>query len=264
MNNLPPWGRACLCFALTIAAGLIVGLAFGPVFEDAGFWILGIVSMLMYLGYFLVFVMFRKTVERQDYLFRMKPTNAVISGALGLVCIAGFMLVQFAAIDLFALMGYDTGRDTPVTSINNFGRYVMAVFTMAVLPAVVEELIFRGVIFKEFKKHNVILAILASSLMFAAFHLTLVQFVYQFILGVVLAFVYMRTGNLIHAIILHFVNNFFIITYTFIAGSDQMLYCWDAMTIVTAILLAVVGTATIISLVVGLKKEAHATAPADE
>jgi len=249
------WGKALLCFGATMVAMILVSAIFIPV-DTESFWIQSVVRFVLALAFLLVFVVFRKSLPRKDVILKVQPSNAIITILTSLVCIAAFMLLQFAAIDLFVAMGYSPSLET--FTIDSWGMYLMCVLVIAVFPAVLEELIFRGVIFNELKKHGTILAIVASSAMFAAFHLTLVQFVYQFILGVVFALVYLRTGNIMHAILLHFVNNFFIITYTFIAGNDYMSYTWNALTIVTAILLAIIGTFAIIGLVKSLKKENHA------
>ena len=191
--------------------------------------------------------------------------NFFISVMISLTCIAAFMLVQFAAIDLFKTLGNQRTGDPTV--IKNFGKYCLCVLTMCILPAVLEELVFRLLLFKYILlkwipqpnfKYWTLAAILISSIAFAVYHWSFEQLVYQFFLGVIFANVFLRTGKIWFPIIVHFVNNFFIITYTFIAGNDYMPYSWDVYTIITAILLVIIGTVSIIGLVRLLRKEDYA------
>lgn len=90
----------------------------------------------------------------------------------------------------------------------------------AILIAVIEELLFRGQLFKELKdQHGRLKGILLSSLFFGAIHLLnisslntilicLVQSVYTFALGIILCVLYEKTKNIIIPIIFHFLFNF--------------------------------------------------------
>jgi len=166
--------------------------------------------------------------------------------------------VQFAFVDLFAHWGLtNTGGENMGVS-TNFGQYIMLVLVIGIIPPIVEELLFRGVIFKELSKTNKWLAVFGSALMFALFHMNPAQFVYQFIMGIIYGVVVMRTGNVIHAMILHFVNNFSLVTLIYIMG-NSVAYSWqNVTTLITMVLLALMGGAIIASLVSALKKEQNA------
>lgn len=170
------------------------------------------------------------------------------------------MLLQFVCIDFFRLIGL--GTDSSTFYIDTWPKYLMCTLAMCVMPAVIEELLFRGIIFKSLKSDSAIkkpwVALVSGAILFAAFHLSFTQLVYQFILGLIFAGVFMKTGNLLYSMVAHFINNFFIITYTFIAGSDDMSYTWSGYTIITAILLIGVGALIIHSLIKSLKKEHNA------
>jgi hypothetical protein len=88
---------------------------------------------------------------------------------------------------------------------------------VVVLAPVVEELIFRGVIFSGFKKNfRPIWAVILSALLFALFHLNPWQLGPTFLLGLLLGFVRLRTGSLLAAIFTHALHNgmiFFSVLY---------------------------------------------------
>ncbi|MDP3387847.1 MAG: type II CAAX endopeptidase family protein [Eubacteriales bacterium] len=84
------------------------------------------------------------------------------------------------------------------------------ILMIAVLPAIVEELLFRGLFLSSFLKHTrPSIAIIATSLMFAAMHFSLLKLVTTFILGCTFGYVVYKSKSIYPAIFLHFLNNGF-------------------------------------------------------
>ena len=84
----------------------------------------------------------------------------------------------------------------------------LSIITIAFLPAVFEELLFRGVIFTSFnKKYGVGIAIIISALLFGIYHMNWVQGIYASIFGLLLAYIYFKSNSLFVPIIFHFINN---------------------------------------------------------
>lgn len=77
------------------------------------------------------------------------------------------------------------------------------------LAPIVEELIFRRAIIDRARPYGEGLAIVFSALMFGLFHGNLFQFFYAFGVGLMLGFVYVRTGRLRYTIVMHAVINLF-------------------------------------------------------
>ncbi len=112
------------------------------------------------------------------------------------------------------------GTPLPLDGWLSFSLLVIAI---AVLPAIFEELIFRGVILDKLNGVKPYVKILFVGGIFALFHGSLNQLVYQFIYGALLAFLTLKAGSVIPAVISHFLNNFVIILLTFL-GVDVNLY----------------------------------------
>ncbi len=82
------------------------------------------------------------------------------------------------------------------------------ILRVVILAPVVEELIFRGVIFSGFQRiYPGFWAIFFSALLFALFHLNPWQLGPTFLLGLMLGYVRYRTGSLLTAIITHALHN---------------------------------------------------------
>ncbi|MEI6275948.1 MAG: CPBP family intramembrane glutamic endopeptidase [Prolixibacteraceae bacterium] len=85
------------------------------------------------------------------------------------------------------------------------------ILRVVILAPIVEELIFRGVIFSGFQRiYPAFLAIFFSALLFALFHLNPWQLGPTFLLGLLLGYVRLRTGSLLAAIFTHALHNLMI------------------------------------------------------
>lgn len=174
---------------------------------------------------------------------------------IALICIAAYILVQFAFIDLFIWLKWE--KPAAALEITTFPKYAFWVTYAAILAPIMEETIFRLGLFYlllRFTKIKPIFAILISALVFAIYHHSFNQFIYQFILGVIFATAFYLTGNFFYPIMLHFINNFFIVTYTFIAQSDVLPYTWGVNTIFTLVFLATLGSLIIVALFQKIKE----------
>ena len=79
---------------------------------------------------------------------------------------------------------------------------------MVICAPLMEEYVFRKLIVERTVRYGQGVAVLVSGLMFGLFHGNLNQFAYAFTLGVFLAFLYVKTGNLKITIALHMMINF--------------------------------------------------------
>jgi membrane protease YdiL (CAAX protease family) len=78
-----------------------------------------------------------------------------------------------------------------------------------VLAPIFEELIFRKLLLDRMLPHGELAAIFVNGLLFGAFHGNFYQFFYAALLGMLLSFVYARTGKIHHCIFIHMAVNFF-------------------------------------------------------
>lgn len=87
-----------------------------------------------------------------------------------------------------------------------------ALVSVAVLPAIGEELLFRGVIARSLARHHAVLAIVASAIVFSAYHLDPVQIIGTFPLALALGTLAVRSGSTVPGMLAHFLNNAVVIT----------------------------------------------------
>lgn len=78
---------------------------------------------------------------------------------------------------------------------------------MAVLPALVEEFVFRGFFYGSYRRRHVLGGALMSGLLFGLMHMNINQFAYAFVIGVVFCLLYEATGNFFIPAVAHFAIN---------------------------------------------------------
>ena len=78
---------------------------------------------------------------------------------------------------------------------------------MVIVPAFLEEMVFRGAILQPLRRFGDGFAIVVSSVLFSLSHLNLYQIPNAFIMGLLMGYFVVRSGSLWAGIIIHFVNN---------------------------------------------------------
>ncbi|MDA9563258.1 CPBP family intramembrane metalloprotease [Flavobacteriales bacterium] len=101
--------------------------------------------------------------------------------------------------------------------------FVGNMVVMALIPALGEELCFRGVMQRIFGKmfQNAHVAIWVTAIIFSAIHMQFYGFIPRMLLGAMLGYLYYWSGSLWLSILAHFVNNGFavLISYLIMIGS---------------------------------------------
>lgn len=98
--------------------------------------------------------------------------------------------------------------------------FLGGIFLLAVVPAVMEESVYRGVFYHEYSKVNPWKAALLSGLLFGVMHGNLNQFSYAAVMGIVFALLVEATDSILSTMLVHFWTN---------ASSVVMLYLYPKL-----------------------------------
>jgi membrane protease YdiL (CAAX protease family) len=98
-----------------------------------------------------------------------------------------------------------------LTRFNSTGRFLVGLLVIAVVPAVSEELVFRGVIQRNLvqwfgSRHA---GVWLAAAIFSAIHFQFFGFVPRFVLGLILGYLYEWSGNILVPMAAHFTQNAF-------------------------------------------------------
>ena len=101
---------------------------------------------------------------------------------------------------------------------------LLNLFIVALVPAIGEEFLFRGVMLRLFKEmfKNIHVAIFISAFIFSLIHMQFYGFLPRLFLGMVLGYLFVYTGNLWVPIVFHFVNNAASVIVYFLYENDHI------------------------------------------
>lgn len=143
---------------------------------------------------------------------RENPFKFIKHERLGIVDILLVALIMFLCLPLvyfinFVSMTFTENEiaDTLLDVVNN--PYLLNLAMIAVTPAIVEELVCRGILYHSYKTKNTIFAIVMSAFIFGLLHLNLNQMLYAMAIGIVFCIVVEATGSIYSSMIMHFIMN---------------------------------------------------------
>ena len=148
----------------------------------------------------------------RDTQLNGKINFKVILISFGLGLLAFFVNIAISTLfnGILSFFGYSqpvsvsTGYES---MFPNWATFLIQLNTVAILPAICEEFLHRGVLLNGLKEIGIKKAILISSLMFGLLHFNINQFFYATILGMLMALVSVVSKSIYPAMIIHFINN---------------------------------------------------------
>lgn len=125
-------------------------------------------------------------------------------------------------LNLFSMLFAENAVAAMETDILEVGFWGM-LFLIGMFGPFCEEFVFRGLIYRGYKKSgNTLGAILLSSLLFGLMHLNINQAIYAFVIGILLALLVEATGSLWSSVFCHMVFNSGQVCLMFLADSLQV------------------------------------------
>lgn len=113
-------------------------------------------------------------------------------GITGKVTIAGENLLNKIAMDI------------------NINSVIIALISLILIPAILEEILFRGSIYNSFQNNNV-LFIVFSTVTFALLHQDILQLPFVLTIGIICSLVMIRVQNTSVTILIHMISNAFVV-----------------------------------------------------
>ena len=119
-----------------------------------------------------------------------------------------------------------------------------AILVIALVPAVMEEVLFRGILSRNMNANGWGLActVVISGAMFSLFHGNPEQTVYQFLCGMCFTLIALRSGSILPTMCAHFLNNALILILTSCGVGDLWQLGWGYLAIFVISLVCLVGT----------------------
>ncbi len=192
--------------------------------EDTSFLMLlsGFTSLVTFFLVTIIYSIIVKADFSKTYPFeKVSPCTMFLLCSFGLTVA---MIANYASnllLGLFDLVGIDANVDMEY-KCDSVLDVVLFFVTVAIVPALVEEFAFRGIILGSLRKHSDSLAILVSGVVFGLMHGNFAQIPFATVVGLVLGYITVKTNSLLPAIIIHFLNNSLSVTLTLLSTNTDL------------------------------------------
>ena len=157
-------------------------------------------------------VEFRRQEKRKflHHFEKFHPKYALIAiiFAVGMFMGLGFANSLIASI----FEDVNAHASSSTLPMNNLLSYLLFTVFYAVIPAIEEEVFFRGLLYENLEHSNKVLTALLLAFTFSIYHSSINQTVYQFVYGLGLTVLVMKSGSIVPSMIAHFINNFAVLT----------------------------------------------------
>lgn len=203
----------------------------------SGLWLIRIFQVVQSLFLFVVpalLIAFLFSAQRGRYLSLRAPASPKIWLAAGLLTFLAFPAINAAsalnealqlpeswsAIEKWMKSAEEAARIVTEKFVldRRLSIFGFNLFMMALLPALGEEFLFRGVLQKIFTRWtgNVHAGIWITGILFSAIHLQFYGFLPRALLGVLFGYLLVWSGSIWAAVFAHFVNNAFSVLFYFL------------------------------------------------
>ena len=205
-----------IAFSLNVAAFLVMSLVAAIIIllghidskSDVYVYINYLASPVALTVCCTVYLKVAKIPYKAVFPVKCKPKYYVIALLLIFGLLFAVSPINVYVVKLFELCGYVPRESSSYYPDLSGAKIIPAFLVMAVLPALVEEFLFRGVLLNCCERSmGSVPAVFTVGFCFALFHGSPEQTVYQFIVGCAFAFLAIKSGSILPSILMHFVNN---------------------------------------------------------
>ncbi|MCL2517510.1 MAG: CPBP family intramembrane metalloprotease [Oscillospiraceae bacterium] len=200
--------------------GIIAG-EFTPSFDEVAGTLLSPINIIIpviisiFITLILIFAILQREWKAEKFwsVTKIKPTPLV------LCCVFG---IAFNILTIFVFVFIPVQQQSPIDDLVGY-NLLLELFSFALCAALIEEVIFRGIILKRLSKMMKLpIVIILQALIFGVIHFDLVQGSYAFVVGLVLGLVYIWFDSIWLVIALHCTYNATSVILTHILGETEI------------------------------------------
>lgn len=173
--------------------------------------------LLLIIGLIPIFIM---KIDIKKVLPVKKPKVLEVLGVV-IIWVGTFIIVTTTTLVTSYFFPEMLEVATGMSDFFNTVPLLISVLIVAVMPAICEEVLHRGIIlytFKEVKYEKLVIFVMA--LIFGVFHMSVFRFLPTAILGFALTYIMVKSKNILLPMLLHFINNLLSVLVSSIAQPD--------------------------------------------
>lgn len=170
-------------------------------------WIMGVLPMYA-VGLPILFFTVRKMPKTTLQKSKLSATEFIIIFLIAQTLMAVGNTIGTTLNGFFGSIKGEEITNSTSELIENSPIWLTVVIAVIIGP-IIEEFIFRKLMLDRLSRYGAAIAIIVSGVSFGLFHGNFYQFFYAALLGMLLAFVTIKTGNWLYSVLLHVIINFF-------------------------------------------------------
>ena len=164
---------------------------------------------ILYCAAFVVPAIIYKALSRKnkkDLCVRsnLSPTNTILTVIAAISIISTAAYINSWLVSIFGIQQNIAQTSEPSSWVD----FLLLTFTLAIVPAFCEEILFRKTILGALLPYGEGFAIISSALIFGLMHQNILQIFYTTMAGIVIGYAYAKTRSYLCVFLIHFVNNF--------------------------------------------------------
>lgn len=159
------------------------------------------------IGFPIFYVMVKKLPDGEKRESKSLSVGKII--LLFFMSYAILYVVNFLTTLLMMLIASIKGGEiiNPIANVVGASNWIWSLIFVGILSPIVEEMLFRGIMLNKIRMYGDKVAIVTTAVLFGLFHANFSQFFYAVGLGVIFAYVTLKTGTIKYSIILHIAIN---------------------------------------------------------
>ena len=201
-----PLLQAFLAFAIVLVGSQLFAPQFGDKYAP-----LHSIFLQILLVFGIPFVTSQWLKLNKRTVFSLNPTSLGNLACSVLIALSLTILLEEMGYLQLQLIGVTSSKEISIYELlqaHNLGELWWMFFSLALIPAVCEEFLFRGFIFNRLKHPNQIAeAVMLSSVLFGVFHREIPELLNNTVAAIVLSVIVFRSGSLYNSLLAHAVMN---------------------------------------------------------
>ncbi len=166
-----------------------------------------------------------KRIKKRACLQKCSVLWLALAAVLGVTGQFVMMILNVPANYILSLMGYADNLDS-VTVATSWIDVLMGIFSVVIIPAVLEEFWMRGIIFGAYNRCNTRAAVIFTALIFALLHLSANEFAGFFFMGIMSALILIKSGSLYGSMVYHAFSNLTALLFAAYIMPEIIDYIW--------------------------------------
>ncbi len=210
-KQIPGVGDIVFMFALMFLISSFLG---GYITLKYGF--IGIfASQLLMLLIPVLYSWYIKVDFRNVYSLNKPKFYELIGAALFMI---GSYIINIVCVTILVGMFPSLNQDSEsMSGLISTGSFIANLIAVGLLPAIAEEAAFRGFLYGTLKnkKIPILLTMIITAVVFAAYHMNALQFIYVTFLGLIMSYIIYNSKSIFTTALFHLMNNSFSVILTF-------------------------------------------------